>query len=367
MLDVMVFTAHRRGEYLIEQLQQSDIRFQVFDFTRHLGERDEKDLLGPFGFFAGEKAKMEYRAWMEKMYVFSKQKQGLTFFTDQGLLETTGLVSDYQKKQLTGMALSLGTSLLSTIDFPLRSLPDREPFCDVFSDYYLPWTIHNARTKAMEVSGTFHFETRPGVKTLHCDGRDFTSAHVMSFLSGAELMVLQNQGMASLMVQEPLRPRMCWQRAEIILSSDVDMDVMPLQTVFAPHFEEPWLDTGFFILHRQENEGYYSLWFRTWFERHGSQEHFSQLAKAFEKTLAKHIPGAKTQWTQLPFETQHEDAISLYPIFDLKEWNSQKKWLENGVYQGGADKLQNYLWSHNLSHQESLVTHFTQFLQEQKK
>jgi hypothetical protein len=359
MLDVMVFTAHRRGEYLVDRLTEMDIRFQTFDFSNHLGERDEKDLLGPFGLFDGEPWKKEHRRWLEDHYVFAKQKQGWAVYSDQGTLEANGLVSGYQKTVMKDWSTSVAMSLYSSLDFPLRTLKEQSLFCDFFSPYYLPWALENPKVKLMDVGLEFLFESQPGLKKLTFQNTTYSSPFVMNFLSGSELMALGG-GLPKLVPGEVLRPRQSWQRAEILLSAEVDLNIVPLQILMATKLDEPWLEDRFFILQRQENEGYYSLWYRTWYERHKSPEHFKSVSGHMEQAIVERIPGAKVQWLKTPVETEEEKSFSLFPIFDQKEWTLQNKWLENGVYNGSPDKLPNYLWSQNMSHQESLAQHFSQ-------
>lgn len=358
MLDVMVFTAHRRGEFLLDQLSKQNIRFQAFDFTPYLHQRDERDVLGPFGFFDAEKWQPRHRQWLENNYTFSKQKQGWTVFSDRGTLEATGLVSAHQKKLMTTWAFPVGMSLYSTVDYPVKTISEQELFCDFFSEYYLPWSLQNTTTKLMEVGSGFKYENLPGLKKISFQQHAYSSQYVMNFLNDAELMTLKENGMHQLLDGEALRPRQCWQRSEILLSSDVDLSLMPLQVLLASKLEEPWNNDRFIILQRQENPGYYSLWYRTWYERHKSKEHFTGLTKSFEAILKDRIPGAKIQWLTIPAEIENEIATSLFPIYDLNEWRMQSKWLNKGVYDGSTDKLENYLWSHNMSHQEILVKHF---------
>jgi hypothetical protein len=356
----MVFTAHRRGEFLLDRLAAQDIRFQAFDFTNHLGERDEKDLLGPFGFFDAENWEPGHRRWLENHYVFSKQKQGFSIYSDEGTIEATGLVAAHQKEIMNEWAYPAAMSYFSSLDYPLKTLKAQPLYCDFFSQYYLPWAVQNPKAKLMDVTAGFSYETQPGLKKLTFQNTTYTSPFVMNFLSGTECMGLAGGGLSQLISGEPLRPRQCWQRAEILLSADVDLTMMPLQVLIATQLNDPWLEDRFFVLQRQENEGYYSLWYRTWYERHKQDEYFKKLAQSLEKTIALRIPGAKLQWLKLPLEVEAEKAVSLYPIYDVDEWNLQNKWLSNGVYNGSPDKLANYLWSQNMSHQDTMAQHFSQ-------
>src|SRR5688572_24117587 len=133
--DLIVLTAHGRGQWLCSQLEKTQYNYQIIDVSHKLGIRTPEDRLGPFGYFKDPLFDMNDEKWLDDRS--EKQPQGFAVWTDEGLFESQGILSRHQWANTSMPTLQeMLTSLMSVVDDPC--LPPLITETRLQSSYYVP-------------------------------------------------------------------------------------------------------------------------------------------------------------------------------------------------------------------------------------
>jgi hypothetical protein len=359
MLDVMILNAYHRGDWLVEQLKDSLHAIETLDISEVVGPREDVDLQGPFGVF--EKSDAEALQWFLNNRRVTTQKRGWVLWTEKGTFESQGPFRDFQIQSGADNIDSIFKSMFSTIDRPaplLRALP--KMLEQTGSNYLLSRQFLKEKEKRRTVKASDHFDltSTPGQKTIKWNEHTFEAQFVISFLLPHELMARAPVGLSQLLTSEPLRPRLCWQRARFKIESSFNLAALAEQITLVTHLEEPWFEENLLILQKTEEQAEtqeWDIWFRTWFDIHKEKKYFSGIQKRVQKVLLEKIPEATITCVEAPLETTERNAHSLYPIFDQQEWLLHTKFFANGVFFAASDKCENFSLSQGIEVQKRIL------------
>lgn len=345
MRDVIVLTAHGRGQWLCHQLEKARYNFFIIDVSSLLGTRTTEDRLGPFGYFKDPLFDMSDEQWLDSRSYH--QEQGFTVWTSEGLFESQGLLAQHQWQMTPKTELQeVMTSLLSVIDDPC--LPPLISETRLQSAYYVPTadidfnpqdSLHSALLLQDE---EIQMSINGAVKsfTFH-DGVEETRL-LANFLTSAEVSHLFPFTSGDLLFAEPLEPKAVWLRATIDIQSPLHLEELPQQTLFVRHLDHPWIEDNTWILKRQEQPHVFSLWIKAWYPAARGPQDMQLLTESVCGSLEEYFPHSRVTVIE-PFlseKTAHKPPM--YPVFDRDEWEQQKKFLEKGVIYGGPEKWRSY-------------------------
>jgi len=343
MLDVIILNAYHRGDWLVEQYKNTPYAVEVLDISDVIGPRDEADVRGPFGSFAGVDASVD--EWLLKTRTVTRQKEGWVLWCDRGTFQSQGLFRGYESEVLGDVCDTVMKSWLSTTDRPAalwRSLPAVLPQSE--NGYLLTKSFLNMpeKRRAVKSADSFSLTSETNRKVIKWNDHTFESRFVVSFLLPHELMARAPVGLNQLLTAEPIKPRLCWQRARFRIETSFDLAALPEQLCWVNRLEDPWFEENMLVLAKTENSSEFDIWFRTWFEVHKEKKYFSGLQKRLQAVLASKFSDAAIACVQAPLETTDKGAQSLYPVYDLQEWALHTKFLSGGIFYGGDDKYESF-------------------------
>lgn len=343
MLDVIILNAYHRGDWLVEQYKGTQYAVETLDISDIVGPRDEVDLHGPFGLFTGTDAETE--EWLSRHREVEMQKDGWVLWTDQGTFQSKGLFRGYQTQLFGEMADTVLKSWLSTTDRPaqmLRTQPALLPQTE--NGYILSKKFLTNPEKRRTVKGTdaFSVTSTPSSKTVKWNENVFEAHYVVSFMLPHELMARAPLGLNQLLTSEPLKPRLCWQRARFRLETSFNLNSLPKQLTMVSRINDPWFEENMLVVQKTAVENELDIWFRTWYDVHKEKKYFSGLQKRLQNTLLAKFTDGVVTCIQAPLETTEKIAHSLYPVYDLQEWSLQTKFFTGGILYGAQDKCEDY-------------------------
>lgn len=354
MQDLIILTAHQREPYLLSKLTQMDLKYQVIDVSPLLGERGTQEVLGPFGFLEFKTLSEEQKNWLLKNYKMYQQQQGITLWTEAGILEGQGAFTKLQYELHEEYKYFLEyfcSSVDQNVDAPPVQKKSYQNINDIFLSFYSPleYLGESAKIKISK-NDDFHISSSGVHKKIKLNESVYESHQVINFLSSAELMHLSSLGTNSILYEEALRPKQCWQNIQVDIEAPVSRDTLPQQIVFIPRFKKPWIQNGLFILIKEDNQSSYRLWFRNWFDLSKSTQVVQSIVEEIKQYLSQR--DVKMNLTQLP--TEVSDGMSFLPIYDVEELELQRKWIEGGVVYAGPDKWDNLSLGAQIKHQEKI-------------
>ncbi|MBY0314674.1 MAG: hypothetical protein K2Q26_04100 [Bdellovibrionales bacterium] len=352
--DLIVLTAHGRGQWLCAQLEKTEYNFQVIDVSAKLGDRTVEDRLGPFGYFKDPMFDMSDEKWLHSRS--EKQEQGFAIWTDQGLFESHGMLAKHQWDQMSMPVLQeMLTSLMSVIDDPC--LPPLITETRLQSAYYVP-TIDedpSEKTILIDVDEVIEFSVNGHIKTFTFSDRIEEAGVLANFLTSAEITHLFPFTSSDLLFAEPLEAKAAWLRSTVKVDSLLNLSEIPLQTLFIRNTSHPWIEDNAWVLKRHGGEGVFSVWVKTWYSVSRDLRDLQWLGNSVCAALEEYFPHSKVTMTEPLFNDTTAHKPPMYPIFDRDEWELQKKFVETGVIFGGPEKWRSYSLHDRFEHEKNVL------------
>jgi len=361
MLDVIVLNAYHRGDWLIEQFKSREAKIQVLDVSAMIGEREDADIFGPFGFFSGSNPGIE--EWLTQHHQLQLQTRGWTLWSENGTFESAGMIHEFQAQQGGEVYQNILKSWHSHLDRPSKFLAATKGPGPSEGGFY----IHRAFAKskngaaAVKTDDVVNFSTEPGKKIVTWNDTTYESHFVISFLLPHEAMACAESGFGKLLTGEALRPRLCWQRARVNLKTTHRTEILPDHLLYVNRLDEPWIEDNFLILQKTADAGGFDIWYRGWFEVHKEPSYFAKLSDKMAGRLREKMPDLEMKVVKAPTETEAAMA-TLFPIYDIQEWGLQTKWFANGIYSAWLDKCESFSLASQIDLQMMVLRHLDEEL-----
>lgn len=354
--DLIVLTAHGRGAWLCSQLESTTWNYKIIDVSERLGLRQREDRLGPFGYFKDPMTSFTAEKWLDVRS--RKQPQGFAIWTEYGLLEGQGALASHQWQQVPHLEVrEILASLISVKDTPLVSSLCSETRLQ--SAYYIPTeevVLFGDRVMRVGEGSDLEMSSQGRLKTFSCEDQLMETGVIVNLLTTAETSHVFPFTSGDILFSEPMEPKAVWMRASLDVQSPISFDPLPEQVLFVKKMDALWMEDNVWVLKKQINKSYFSVWVKTWWPISRDLQALRDLSQSVCGHLEEFFPHSTVRVIE---EFTTENLIHkppLYPVFDVEEWDLQKKILESGVIYSGPEKWRSYEWPDRIEHEKNILS-----------
>lgn len=368
MLDVIIITAFGREAWLVKKLREMDVKFVAIDVTSYF-KKNSGSFTSPFGVEVLENDKIKDDI-LKCGYIFSQQFQGWCAITGQGVIETHGVLKNFQMTAREDLARKVFSHQMSTYDYPFSilsapqsfttSLPQQWMTYDLEGDHVLP-SVRVQKGESLEIY------IREGGQRVCTQGHEYKAAYLINMLDPYMVRSLSQQGVRceELAATRDIVPLYIWTPWRIKSEGVEHLSQLPKQSLVVARTDKPWIEENFLILNREAAVNEFVVWVPLIFDLRTNEKYMNDVQERMKNILQQQL---KLKSLDIePHFVSLESGLSPYPVYDQQEVQMYKKWYDRGIFYCGFEVCESFLLSEQIRMQQTCVNGLLQEIERDRQ